>query len=427
MWILYSFALLLVLVLGSPFWLLRMLTAGKYRAGLAGRLGLVPQALRESARGRQVIWLHAVSVGEVIAAGRLVAELESALPEHRVFLSTTTRTGYTLAQQRFAADRVFYFPLDFAFIVRRYLRALAPEMLILVETELWPNLLLQCEKRGVPVAVVNARISDRSLPRYRSLRALWRPLLAKVALFCAQSEGDAARLRAIGAPPERVRVLGNLKFDIRSTTDESALVAKLHAQLPADAKVLVCGSTLANEEAALLDCVPALWAAAPALICILAPRHPERFDAVAQLLQQRGVTFTRRSQWAGQPLAPASVFLMDTVGELASVYALADVAFVGGSLVAAGGHNPLEPAQFGVPVVMGDSYENFRGIVSAMRDAGAIEIVSRAALCATLAGLLTDPQRAVALGRAGQAVFLAESGATARTVAVLLPLLRRSA
>ncbi len=381
----------------------------------------------KSARGRRVIWLHAVSVGEIIAAGRLVAELESALPEHRIFISTTTRTGHTLAQQRFGSERVFYFPLDFACIVRRYLDALAPEMLVLVETELWPNLLLQCERRGVPVAVVNARISDRSLPRYRSLRALWRPLLAKIALFCAQSEEDATRLRAIGAPPERVRVLGNLKFDVRAdmrtAADEDALVAKLRAQLPAGAKVLVCGSTLADEEMALLDCLPALTAAAPALICILAPRHPERFEVVAQLLQQRGVPFMRRSQWAGQSLAPASVFLMDTVGELAAVYALADVAFVGGSLIAAGGHNPLEPAQFGVPVVMGESYENFRGIVSAMRNADAIEIVSRAALCATLADLLTNSQHAAALGRAGQSVFLAESGATARTVAALLPLL----
>jgi len=416
-----------VLVLGSPFWLLRMLTAGKYRAGLAGRLGFVPEALRNAARGRRTIWLHAVSVGEIIAAGRLVAELESALPEHCICISTTTRTGYTLAQQRFGSERVFYFPLDFAYIVRRYLRALAPEMLILVETEFWPNLLLQCAKRNVPVAVVNARISDRSLPRYRRLRALWRPLLTKIALFCAQSEEDALRLRAIGAPPERVRMLGNLKFDVRSVSGEGAFAAKLRAQLPAGAKVLVCGSTMNGEEAMLLDCLPALTAAAPSLVCILAPRHPERFDAVAQLLQQRGVGFTRRSQWSGQPLAPASVLLLDTVGELASVYSLADVAFVGGSLVASGGHNPLEPAQFGVPVVMGESYENFRGIVSAMRDAGAMEIVSRDTLCATLTTLLTDTQRAASLGAAGQRVFLAESGATARTVAALLPLLRRSA
>jgi len=425
MWILYSFALLLVLALGSPFWILRMLTAGKYRAGLAGRLGFVPQALRRAAHGRRTIWLHAVSVGEIIAASRLVAELERALPEHCICISTTTRTGYTLAQQRFGQERVFYFPLDFAFIVRRYLRALNPELLILVETELWPNLLLQCAKRSVPVAVVNARISDRSLPRYRRLRALWRPLLAKIALFSAQSEEDATRLRVIGAPAERVRMLGNLKFDVRSAEGENALVAELRTHLPTGAKVLICGSTLDDEEAALLDCLPALTVAVPSLICILAPRHPERFAAVAHLLQQRGIAFTRRSQWTGQPLA--SVFLLDSVGELASIYSLADVAFVGGSIVNAGGHNPLEPAQFAVPVVMGESYENFRGIVAAMREANAIEIVARKELCATLANLLSDAQHAAALGEAGQRVFLAESGATARTVGALLPLLRRPA
>jgi len=277
--------------------------------------------------------------------------------------------------------------------------------------------------------VVNARISDRSLPRYRRLRALWRPLLSRIALFCAQSEEDAVRLRSIGAPPERVRVLGNLKFDVRSATNESKLVSELRAQLPAGAKVLVCGSTMGStgesEEAALLDCLPALAAAVPGLVCILAPRHPERFSAVAHLLEQRGVAFIRRSRWTGQPLA--GVFLLDTVGELASIYALADVAFVGGSLVAAGGHNPLEPAQFGVPVVMGESYENFRGIVAVLREAGGIEIVSRSGLCATLTALLTNAPRAASHGAAAQRVFLAESGATARTVAALLPLIRGKA
>jgi len=400
-----------------------MLTAGKYRAGLAGRLGAVPPALRDAVHGRRAIWLHAVSVGEIIAAGRLVSELEAALPEHIICISTTTRTGHALAQQRFGSGRVFYFPLDFAFIVRRYLRAINPELLILVETEFWPNLLLQCAQRNVPIAVVNARISDRSLPRYRRLRRLWKPLLAKIALFSAQSEVDAARLCTIGAPMERIHVLGNLKFDVRSTAAESALVTDLRAHIPAGAKVLVCGSTLDDEELALLTCLPALTALVPSLVCILAPRHPERFDVVAQLLQQRGVAFVRRSQWRKQLLAPASVFLLDSVGELASIYSLATLAFVGGSLVKAGGHNPLEAAQFAVPVVMGESYENFRGIVAAMRKAHAIEIVPRKELCTTLTGLLMDSQRAAALGEAGQRVFLSESGATARTVAALLPLL----
>ena len=426
LWIFYSFALALALALGSPFWLFRMLTTGKYREGLSQRLGMVPPALRRAARGRCVIWLHAGSVGEIIAAARLVAELEDALPGHLICISTTTRTGQSLARQRFGADRVFYYPLDFAWIVRRYLTALAPELLILVETEFWPNLLLQCARRKIPVAVVNARISDRSLPRYRRLRALWRPLLQRVTLFCAQSEEDADRLRAIGAPPKRVRELGNLKFDVRPAEAHGLLADELRAQLAPGAKILVCGSTLDGEEAAVLDCLPTLTDAVPGLVCILAPRHPERFAAVAQLLAQRGIPFVQRSQWSSQPIAPASVFLLDSVGELASIYSLADAAFVGGSLVPAGGHNPLEPAQFAVPVVMGESFENFRGIIASMRIADAIEIVSHQTLCSTLLALLTDPPRAAALGEAGQRVFLSEAGATERTVDALLPLLQRS-
>lgn len=425
LWILYSFALALALVLGSPFWLVRMLTTGKYREGLAQRLGFVPPALRRLARGRRTIWLHAVSVGEIIAAARLVAELEEALPGHLICISTTTRTGQALARQRFGAERVFYYPLDFAWMVRRYLDALAPGMVVLVEAEFWPNLLLQCARRQIPVAVVNARISDRSLPRYRKLRRLWRPLLQHVTLFCAQSEEDADRLRIIGAPPKRVRDLGNLKFDVRPVAAEDGIASTLRAQLAPDARVLVCGSTLEGEEAALLGCLPALIAAVPGLVCVLAPRHPERFAGVAQLLTQRAVPFILRSQWSSQPIPPGSVFLLDSVGELASIYSLADVAFVGGSLVAAGGHNPLEPAQFAVPVVMGESFENFRGIVASMRIADAIEIVSRQTLCSTLLALLSDPARAAALGEAGQRVFLAEAGATERTVDALLPLLQR--
>jgi len=423
-WILYSFALALALAVGSPFWLFRMATTGKYREGLSQRLGAVPAALRRAAQGRRTIWIHAVSVGEIIAAARLVAELQQALPGHLICVSTTTRTGQALARQRFGTDRVFYYPLDFAWIVRRYLQALNPEMIVLVETEFWPNLLLQCARRKIPVAVVNARISDRSLPRYRRLRALWRPLLAHVTLFCAQSEEDADRLRSIGAPAKRVRELGNLKFDVRMAAAEGGIASEIRRRLPADARVLVCGSTLDGEEAALLDCLPALTVAVPQLVCILAPRHPERFAAVAHLLTQRGVPTVLRSHWAREPIAPGSVMLLDSVGELASIYALASVAFVGGSLVPAGGHNPLEPAQFAVPVVMGESFENFRGIIAAMRIADGIEIVARDGLCAALLEMLTSPQRAVRLGEAGQRVFLSEAGATERTVDALLPLLQ---
>lgn len=416
---LYSFALVVILVAAAPFWLYRMATTGKYREGLSERLGRVPERLRRSTQDRRVIWVHAVSVGEVLAASRLIESLRQQSGAV-VVVSTTTRTGQKLARERFGAETVFYFPLDFAFAVRAWLSALRPELVVLMETEFWPRLLMECRRSGVPVAVVNARISDRSWPRYRKLRSLWKHLLSGFAAVLAQTEVDAERLRALGAA--NVQVAGNLKFDIR-TTQPAPIVASLQQALPPGAPVLVCGSTMDGEERQILE------ATSPQIITILAPRHPERFDAVADLLAQSGRTWVRRSNWAQQPeaLALGTVLLLDSIGELAGIYALATVAFVGGSLVPAGGHNPLEPAQFGVPVVMGPHYENFRGVVEAMRAAGGIRIAAPEELGGVLAGLLGDPDEARRVGEAGRTVFTREAGATARALNVLLELTRSGA
>ncbi len=438
----YSAALVLLLVLGLPYWLVRMTTTRKYRAGLGERLGRVPQRLKNAVAGKQVVWLHAVSVGEVLAASRLVGELDAALPGYMVVVSTTTLTGQRLARERFGAERVFYFPLDLRFIVRKYMNVLKPQMLVLVETEFWPNMLVACRELGVPVAVANARISDRSLPRYRRLRSLWRRLLEGVEIFLAQTDEDARRLVEIGVTPERVEVAGNLKFDVRSA-QETPLTAALRQQLPTGAKVLVCGSTLEGEENAILDCWPELQAACPQVVLVLAPRHPERFEAVARLLDASGARWIRRSNWlppavaaglpggeargtAPQALRAGTVFLLDSIGELSSVYALTSVAFVGGSLFGAGGHNPLEPAQFGVPVVMGESHENFRGIVVPMLDAKAICVVLPKQLGLVLEGMLLSEEEAKSMGERGRQVFISQAGATARTVQALLAILSRS-
>jgi 3-deoxy-D-manno-octulosonic-acid transferase len=411
-----------------------MLTTGRYRAGLAQRLGCVPPAVRESAASRPTLWLHAVSVGELIAAASLIRELERALPTHAILISTTTRTGNELAIKRYGAARVFYMPLDFAFIVRRYLNALRPQMLVLLETELWPNLILQASRRSTPIAVVNARISDRSLPRYRTLRPLLTTLLHRISLFCAQSPEDAARLCTIGAPPDRITVTGNLKFDVRATAQSPLAAALRHALIPVSphfhhenttqnhGAVLVAGSTLDGEESTVLDVFSALRVAHPDLTLILAPRHPERAQQVAQLIASRGLACVQCSTWNKTTLAPGSVFLLDTIGELAPLYALASVAFIGGSLVNAGGHNPLEPAQFAVPIVMGPSVHNFRAIVDSLRAADAIRIVVQEQLASTIAELLSNRDAAAALGNAAARVFASESGATARTLAALLPL-----
>jgi 3-deoxy-D-manno-octulosonic-acid transferase len=433
MMVVYSSLLLAVLVVGAPYWLVRMATSGRYRAGIRGRLGLVPAGLQAAVAGKRVIWVHAVSVGEVMAATQLIRELKTALPGWVVAVSTTTETGQRLAKDRLAGAPVFYLPLDFKFAVRRYLRVLRPQMLVLMESELWPRLIEECAKSSVPVAVVNARVSDRSFPRYMRLRRLWRPFLEIISLFLAQSRETAERLVKIGAPVERVRVTGNLKYDVR-VRSESALTKMLREKLPVGARVVVCGSTLEGEEKILLEAWPALLAKEPNAVMVLAPRHPDRFSGVAGVVSANNFRLVRASEFREENVGElttlavdaGSIFLLDTIGDLASMYGLGRVAFVGGSLVSAGGHNPLEPAQFGVPVVMGPSFQNFRDIVQTMLGANALRIVSAMDVGAELTMLLQSADDATALGERGRAVFEAQSGATARTVQMLMSLLQET-
>jgi 3-deoxy-D-manno-octulosonic-acid transferase len=436
----YNLALLAVLVAGAPWWLWRMATTRKYREGLLERLGWVRIGRGGQFKGRRprgfgadrpLIWVHAVSVGEVLAVTRLVKTLDAALPEYFVAVSTTTRTGQALARERFGANRVFYCPLDLPWAVRAYLNALKPRLLILAETEFWPNLLSGCFRRGIPVAVVNARISDRSWPRYRRLRGFFRPLLERLSRVLAQSETDAERLKAIGCLPERISIAGNLKFDVRAAWEAEATL-QLRA-LAARLRLVVAGSTLEGEEAALLDAWPQLLEADPQLAMVLAPRHPERFAAVAALLDRSGFKWVRRSDWRAQassgpaaalkPLSSGEIVLLDTIGELASVYSLAAVAFVGGSLVPAGGHNPLEPAQFGVPIVMGPHYANFRSITEDLQAHEAVCIAAKEELAGVLIELLRDRSAAEAMGKRALQVFEQQAGATGRCVEAVKELL----
>jgi 3-deoxy-D-manno-octulosonic-acid transferase len=423
--IFYNVALFVVLLAGSPWWLWRMATTGKYREGMAERLGAVRQLKGQN--GRPLIWVHAVSVGEVLAVSRLVKTLDARLPDYFIAISTTTRTGQALARERFGSNRVFYCPLDLPWAVRAYFRALNPKILVLAETEFWPNLLTACFRRKIPVAVVNARISDRSWPRYRRLRRLWSPFLRQISRVLAQTEADAERLKAIGCLPGRVAVAGNLKFDVRAA-EETDAIRLLRAQA-AGLRFVVAGSTLEGEETALLRAWPKLLEAAPELALILAPRHPERFGAVAETVNRTGLMWSRRSEWPakrdGAPhrLLPGEIVLLDSIGELASIYSLAAVAFVGGSLIPAGGHNPLEPAQFGVPIVMGLHYANFRAIVDELRSSQALRIAAEEDLAATLIELLGNPAEAAAMGERARRVFDAQAGATGRCVDALLELL----
>ena len=422
MYSLYSILLLLALVVSAPWWLLEMLRHGKYRAGLGERLGKVPDRLRHPA-ATNTIWIHAVSVGEVLAISRVIGELRSQLPAWRIVVSTTTDTGQKLARERFGENNVFYFPVDLPFAVRAYLQALGPKLLVLAESEFWPNLLHWARLSGAAVAVVNARVSDRSLPRYLRFQELLRPVMQNVQLFLAQSEEDARRLVRMGAPAERVQASGNLKFEVKPPLRPPIAAVFSAIKREENGPLLVAGSTLDGEEAMLVEMFRQVLPRYPKAVMVLAPRHPERFDVVAALLELSGLRYQRRSQWkAGRPTA-GDVFLLDSIGELASLYEFAEVAFVGGSLVPRGGHNVLEAAQFGTPILVGPYTENFRDIVDVFRDADALRVVTPQSLTATVLQLLEDRDQRAALGRRAFEVLRSQRGATGRTVSALLELL----
>jgi 3-deoxy-D-manno-octulosonic-acid transferase len=430
----YNLALLTGLIAGAPWWLWRLATTRKYREGLAARLGKVPAWLRSQAPARPVIWLHAVSVGEVLAVSRLIEGLDRALPDMQVLISTTTRTGHKLARERFGENRVFYCPLDLPWAVSAYFDAIKPRMLVLAETEFWPNLLNACFHRQIPVAVVNARISDRSWPRYRLLRWFWRPQLGRLSRVLAQSAADAERLIALGCVSERVSVAGNLKFDVRAVQEAEA--TRLLKSLGHGLRYIVAGSTLEGEEAVLLEAWPKLLAAdqgpTSGLAMVLAPRHPERFGTVAELLRNSGFHWSERSFWKDrpveqlEPIKAGQIVLLDTIGELASVYSIATVAFVGGSLFAMGGHNPLEPAQFGAPIVMGPHYANFRAITEDLIAHDAVRIASKEELEAALIDLLSNQAKAAAIGERAKRIFAAQAGATERALHAIQELLAKA-
>jgi len=426
MYVFYSALLAVWLLITLPYWLIQMGRHGKYRAGLAQRFGKLPDWLG-TPPSKPIIWVHAVSVGEVLTISGLVAELRLRFPEHRIVVSTTTGTGQKLARKRFGEDNVFYFPLDFAFTIRPYLRALAPQLIIIAETEFWPNFLRLAKKNGSKIAVVNARISDRSFPGYRRLRPWLSRALTNIDLFLTQTEKDSRRLAEIGAAAQRIQISGNLKFDVSPPAPPPIVESLRSAFYQASAgPILVCGSTVDDEEPLLLRAFENVLASHPRAVMILAPRHPERFREVAELLKKLGLRFWRRSLWSGEAIA-GGVFFVDTIGELAALYSLGTLAFVGGSLVPRGGHNIIEPAQYGVPIIIGTHTENFRDVVSLFRAQNALKVVGPAELPLAFMELISDEGERMALGRRAADTIRAQQGATQRVLVALDALLGRSA
>ncbi|MFO8045193.1 MAG: lipid IV(A) 3-deoxy-D-manno-octulosonic acid transferase [Halomonas sp.] len=394
------------------------------------------QSLRELRLGRiletpcseRMLWLHCASVGEVLAARPLIEALLMRYPEHRLTLTTMTATGAerarALSTSRDDGRLVHHFiPLDFSRAAARFVQRLRPELALFFETELWPNLLHACCSRGVPVAVINGRLSPRAFRHYRRLRPLMREALACVDWLAAKSAADAERFARLGMADERIDVVGSLKFDI--TWDAGALAVSKHLRTRfGERPVWVAGSTHEGEETVLLGAHARLRERLPEALLVLVPRHPQRFDAVAALCEQVSMPVARRSrdEW---PEAATAVYLGDTMGELLTLYGAADLAFVGGSLVPIGGHNLLEPAALGRPVVTGPELANFEEVAEVMRGADAlVEVIDGRALAAVLAKLFSNPAERRRLGEAGRAVVAANRGALARTLeglAWLLP------
>ena len=428
MYLAYSLLTLLVLAAVSPYFLYQAIRYQKYIGSLRQRLGFLPIAFNVDAE--ESIWIHAVSVGEALTARALAADLKARYPRLRLFLSTTTMAGQQVARRSVSnVDAVFYFPFDWTVIVRRTLRLVRPRLFIMMETEIWPNLLRECRRRGVRTAMINGRISNRSYPRYRLIRPFIRRVLGDVDRFCVQSEESARRLIDLGADPARVSVTGSLKFDSLELP-----AATVHGrprdrvlrffQLPPSRTVLVAGSTLRGEEAFVLRAFARIKTSMPGALLILAPRQPERFVEVERLAREAGFATVRRSELPIDAEPRAEVVVLDTIGELAQLYQLATAVFVGGSLVDHGGHNILEPAIFGKPIVFGPYMHNFKEIAEAfVANDAAIQLASERELDETLVGLVTDPVRRARLGAAARALVAANRGAKTKTLDVIAALL----
>jgi 3-deoxy-D-manno-octulosonic-acid transferase len=427
MFLLYSILFSAAFLLAAPGYWWRYRRRANWRAYWRERLGYL--GIQPPSSAQPAIWVHAVSVGETLGVVRLVQEIRRRHPDRPVFMSHVTPTGREAGAARLPdlAGR-FYLPFDWQWSVKRVLRQVRPGLLLIAETELWPNLLQAAHQFGARVVIVNARLSDRSFRGYRLVRPFMRRVLANVDLILAQTERDAERFRALAAPAERVRAVGNLKFDA-TPVHVSAIAPCLEQALRSTGRqpVLIAASTMPKEEPLVLKAWGQVRRRFPRGLLILAPRHPERFDAVAAVVAEQGYRWVRRTGLAGDriagPLAQAEVLLLDTIGELGGLLRCGDVVFVGGSLVPAGGHNLLEPAYWGKPILFGPHMENFRDAAMLfLQEDAALEVQDADGLARAAQDLLADAERQRRMGAAARRLLERESGATGRVLEALAAL-----
>ena len=448
MYLVYSLLMGLAAILLTPYWLVQGIRHGKYLSNLSERLGFSFPALEKLPAERPgAIWLHAVSVGEVLAGVTLAKRLKAEFPERPLVVSTTTATGQALAKERLDfADAVIYFPLDWAFAARKALAAVKPALVIVLETEIWPNFLRQAARREVPVIFVSGRISDRSFARSQSwmsvagfyLRPLFRDALSKASGFWMQSEKDAGRVKLLGAPAQKVHVGGNLKYDLELPKG-TPLSEWLESELKRSGRrpLIVAGSVVATEEPLALIAFGVAQGEFRKALLVLAPRKPERFEAAAAFITESQRKYVKRTSLnipmpSGQSTTgtesqipdDVQVLLLDSIGELASLYRLADGVFVGGSLVESGGHNILEPAAFGKVPVFGDSMQNFAEIAERFVTAeAALQVGSPEDAGVSWIELLRNPERNAKMGGTARRMVEESRGATKRAVEAIRDLL----
>lgn len=433
MYSLYSFLLTLGLLILLPRLLFEGVRHGKYIAGLNQRLGRVPAT---GAPERSLVWLHCVSVGETQAARPLVKALREQFPHLELVVSTTTLTGQNLAREVFKgqAAAVIYFPFDWRWTVRRALRTINPRAVLLMETEVWPNFLNECRRAQIPVAIVNGRLSETSFRRYLFVKKFIARVLSSLDLALMQTDADAQRILALGLDPNKTAISGNLKFDAGAMSVTSHVTGHLKTRfgLTGEGSVILAASTHAPEEQIILQAIKRMRLKDPTVRLMLAPRHPERFEQIASLLESAGLPWARRSQPAGETDRTAAVILLDTIGELPAVYSLATIVFVGGSIAKTGGHNILEPAVFGSCIITGFHTYNFAEIVRTFVEAGAILQLSQVSeadaaneLEKLFTGLLADEIQREEMGKRARVTMEKNVGATVRTVRMLTPMLER--
>jgi len=423
MYPLYSILLILFLFIYLPISFLQDPFFRKYRRNLGERFGIYSPHLRESLRKSRPLWIHAVSVGEMMAASPLIRELIRRRPQEGIIISTVTATGNQVAREKFSeAGAIIFFPLDFRRIVQRSLRQLSPRAVLLTETELWPHFLRACAEQEIPCILINGRISEGSFRRYRWVRRFFRLMVKDMPLLCMQSEVDRRRIIELGAAPSSVKWTGNLKFDQYAKEEREDPRPKLLKELMMGEKdpVFIAGSTHDGEEDAAIGAFLRAKEEAKNLLLILAPRHPDRLNEVERILTQRGLAFSKRSQIRPDRGRAGDVILLDTMGELSKIYSLGTVIFVGGSLRGIGGHNILEPAFYGIPILFGPHMENFQEIAELfLAGRGALAVKDGSDLSQKLIWLLLHPQEAEAMGARARAILRENRGATQRTLDLL--------